>query len=386
MHFPVAMELSNLIEKNLFTSEIGRATATFLTDELKAKPDLATNVSLVLLERLRLCNQPKNLWFIEDMPTKDGGNFHAAGRLWQCGSLLCSGCQQLNSRQKRKRLRAVLKATKLRTGEDFKFITFTVPNQNLSLMQSHEFVDYAFSLFRKRKWFIETFRGSVKCYEFTVTKVGIHFHVHLLAVVRFISFKKIRSEWTDCVQNAAMEFIGKRLLINTSDGNLWIDVTKCRDLDGIVFELCKYITKSNSWTKLDAAEMFAYMTCERLPRTFEMLGSFRLLDASLRKAAQSVEANSEGTEPIVHKTSLNDGLCRESWRARAERLGVGYSITQLHAEFDGKRDRRLQFLKRQFPTRTILEAPNLGILAKTAMDSHRSLRELYDIIEARDGM
>ena len=377
------MELKALIEKHLFTCEVGRATSTFLTQKLKEKPDLANDVTLVLIERLRLCNQPKNLWFIENMERRDGGNFHAAGRLWQCGSLLCSGCQQLLTRGKRKRLRAVIKATKLRVGENFKFITFTVPNQGLSLMKSHEWVDYAFSLFRKRKWVRETFRSGVKNYEFTVTKIGIHFHVHMIAVVKYIAFSKIREEWTDCVQTSAEKFFGERLTVRNADRLLSVHVDPVKNMEKLIFELCKYITKSNSWTKLEPAEIFAYMTCERLPRTFEMLGQWRLLDAELRKAAQSVEANNDAPRPIVHNTSLNDGRCRETWRDEAVRLGAMATIRIMYRDFERRHEQRLDFLQRQFPTRSILHAPNHGKTASTEGERHRSLAELYDIIESR---
>lgn len=378
------MDFDALVNKADLTAELGRASATYLKEILLRHPKKISNLAVVLQQRITLCNSPKNLWFIKDKKKSNGETFHAYGRYWRCNSIICSGCQQIRSRDKRRRLRNVLKQMKPRQGETYQFITLTVPNQNLTLFANHEFVDYAFSLFRKRKWFKERFRGSVKSFEFTKNKKGIHFHVHMLALSKYIDYSKLRVEWTECVQKSAKKFLGNELTVHTADQLLIVKVKKIYDLDSMVFELCKYITKGDSWTKVNELELLEYATAPLLPRLFEMLGCFRTADQEIRKAAQSVEANSAEREPIVHNKKLNDGVTHEvaeTWRTIAETWPLHRAIDRLNREFETSIATRRGYLEQANPTRSIVSLPNFPEHAYINGKSHRSLLELYDLLD-----
>lgn len=379
------MTLEQLQQKAELTAELGRATATYLLDILKKFPHESTDYKAFVAERIRLCNDPKNFWFAKDFKARNGDRFNASGKYFHCNSVVCSSCQQHRSRDKRRRLRSVLKLIEPRSNESFQFVTLTVPNGNRSLYDNHKFVDYAFSLLRKRKWFIETFRGAVKCYEFTKTPKGMHFHVHMLSLSRYIQFNKLRVEWTDCVRKALKKKFDEDMTVHTADQLLFANVKKVYDLDSMVFELTKYITKSDSWLKVKQLELLEYATADQLPRMFEMLGKFRLVDQELRGVGSLDEAGRESEGPIVHKTKLNDGgspNTRETWRDYVKGHGLANAIHRLYIDFDAIKARRLEHLEKTHPYTSIIALPYLPIETATESKRHRSLKAIYAAIDA----
>ena len=234
------------------------------------------------LIRIRACALRSNHWVADDLHNEKTGELYAGnGTNWSCNSKLCPSCISKASNRSRKELSLALENQKLLTGESYKFITLTITNPNLSLLETRAIVDRAYTLFRKRKFFIEKIRGGSKSEEFTVTESGYHYHLHLLCVTRFLSFEKLRTEWTECVRiafaenNIPFEVKNKDNLLSVVVKRVSSSRTSKTGLKGAIQEVCKYVTKSDSWEKLPEKDLVEIASIKRFPRMFELFGFFR---------------------------------------------------------------------------------------------------------------
>ena len=93
-----------------------------------------------------------------------------------------------------------------------------------------------------------------------------------------MSFEQFRKEWTDCVRIAFEEF-NIPFEVKNKDGLLSVKIERVtaspNGLKGAVQEVCKYITKSDSWEKLPEKDLMEIASIERFPRMFELFGYFR---------------------------------------------------------------------------------------------------------------
>ena len=232
-----------------------------------------------LVNRLLVCNERENHWIGDDLHNTETGELYSAnGTLSSCGSKLCPSCIVKASNRSRKELKLALKNQKLLTGEMYQFVTLTIPNPNLSLIQTREVIDRIWTLFRKRDYFKQKIRGGSKSEEFTLTENGYHYHYHLLCITRFLNFTEFRREWSDCIEIAFREF-NLPCKFKTDDGLAMVKIKRLNSsvngLKGAIQEVCKYVTKSDSWEKLPQKDLIEIASIKRFWRMFELFGSFR---------------------------------------------------------------------------------------------------------------
>jgi hypothetical protein len=233
-----------------------------------------------LCNRIWACSERENHFLGDDLHNRETGELYAGnGNLWGCGSKLCPSCVAKSSNRSRKELTLALRNQKLFTGESYQFITLTMPNPNLPLLQTRSIMDRAWSLFRKRDYFVEKIRGGSKSEEFTITENGYHYHFHLLCVTRFLSFDTFRREWTECLRIAFGE-LNLPCEFNTADGLAMVKIKRLNSsingLKAAVQEVCKYVTKSDSWEKISEKDLLDIAKIERFPRMFELFRFFRV--------------------------------------------------------------------------------------------------------------
>ncbi len=231
-----------------------------------------------LLHRLEACSLPLNHWIGDDLHNEETGELYEAnGNFWGCGSRLCPNCVAKLSRRSRKQLRLAIKDQKLLIGEHYRFITLTMPNPNRTLLATRKIIDRAWQLFRKRDYFKNKIRGGSKSEEFTVTENRYHYHIHILCISRFINYDVFRQDWTECLETAFREN-NIPFNVRTADGLAMIKVEKVsgrRNIENAILEVCKYITKNDSWEKIPAEDLIEIASIKRFPRMFELFGCFR---------------------------------------------------------------------------------------------------------------
>ena len=222
-----------------------------------------------------------------------------------------------------------------------------MPHNNLPPKVCRNIINYAWSLFRKRKYF-ENITAGIKSEEFTFTKNGYHYHLHLLALCKYIDYQTIREIWTDCLTKAFAEN-KTEVKFNTSDGKAIIKCIKIpnthKALKKMSFELTKYITKADSWNKIPSDDLLEIALTERFPRMFEIFGRFK-------ETRQSI---------IVHKQIISDGTLREkslSWRKIVWLKGRETYEAQLTNEFERTKSIRIHQLKLKFKYATFFYTPD----------------------------
>jgi hypothetical protein len=257
----------------------GASSALALFDALK-QHKIKDEEVWALGNRIRVCSERENHWVGDDLHNTETGELYAGnGNLWSCSSKLCPSCVAKASNRSRNELKLALKNQKLLTGEMYQFITLTIPNPNLSLVQTRTILNRIWSLFRKRDYFKQKVRGGSKSEEFTLTANGYHYHYHLLCATRFLNFNEFRRVWTECIKTVFKEF-NLPCEFKTDDGLAMVKIKRLSSsvngLKGAIQEVCKYITKSDSWEKLPQKDLIEIASIKRFWRMFEIFGSFNI--------------------------------------------------------------------------------------------------------------
>lgn len=341
--------------KHAETAAAEREATQLIAEAVKIASDAVLPNDLILLdafrERLTACSDTNNIWIADDLHSEVTGDlFSGSGRYWSCGSKLCSHCVAKQSRRARSKFRKAIDRQKLYVGEDLYFVTLTQVNPDLSILQTRELINRAWQLFRKRRYIRRIIAGYGKAEEFTVTKNGIHYHLHAIVRSRFIRYRLFRQIWTECVQTAFMEK-GLPLQISNADGLLSCKISKIHNVEKALKEVCKYITKSDSWRKIRQSDLLDIVRCERFPRMFELGGSF----AAEHEDVLESETTDGNTRPILDTEALSDAPRQRTaagWRNDVSQMSFWQWQINLQTEIEQcKRVRRAE-LRRKYPFAT----------------------------------
>lgn len=340
-------------DRQLARAAAGREAAEQLEKITSSVPAGFRHELLALSSRIRLCNDPQNAWLVHNAPaspsigrdrdrmTASIDRYDAVGRFWRCGSKLCPDCLARTSRTNRKRLREALNAQKRHRGERYYFTTFTIPNPGLSLIETRSIVAHAWTLFRKRKLCVSLIRGGSKTEEFTVTPHGYHYHLHCLWLSKYLSYQEVRRVWTDCVEASFREH-GREFVCHNKDGLLSVKVKPVEPNERIVQEVCKYITKSDSWKKLRSSDLLEVAMIRKWHRMFELFGSFR--------SSSSSEAAEE--DSILDTRPPKGGMksaAASYWRDRIVGQNIDDYLSDLYDEFNRCINGRMRQLELRYP-------------------------------------
>ncbi len=368
---------SNLSNREIFCAE-QKIRATFKreqTNGIVARLRQSQNrTALACAERLERCASPSNVFIADDLHNADGEAYSANGNLWSCSSLLCQNCTGKLARNNRKTIRHVVKNEKLFVGENWYFITLTMPDLLLK-DYSLDFITLvfqkAFEAFthrnndaRKRTQYQKLIRGVFKNAEFTYTEnQTFHFHAHLLAIakskIQRDNFSLIRNLWTKALEKS-FEFYGIPFELNTSDNLAVVNVQKVNfaNREKTIRELCKYVTKSDSWQNIPLAEIEKIIERPRRVRMFEALGvcreSAKKMRDDLTKARCDSRANITGETYLDTKqvTPRKVKQRRASWRVRIKEMSLDEYKKELDTEVLQVQSYRRRQLSRSYPAAT----------------------------------
>lgn len=328
--------------------EYGRDVSYRLKDFVQlAHPDDQKEI-IALSARIFYCNAHENNWIGENLYNRESDeHFDGFGRYWHCSSKLCSYCQRLNARRNRNALRYALGEQRLLVGQHYRFITFTLPNLGLKIPPTREVIDYAWSLLRKRLFFVRSVVGGAKAEEFTRTRNGYHYHLHVLAITNAISAGLLRAEWTDCVKKAFKKF-NHDFQCPTSDGLLFVNIKIVHDLKQVANEVCKYITKADSWKKMPIEDLLEIALVRKWSRMFDLFGSFRNI-ADKPKRNPKKDPNDGGDPRDLFGDDPEPEEARINWRSLVQTMPLDKYLQRLKAEVDATIARRSSLLQLKFP-------------------------------------
>lgn len=302
-----------------------------------------------LITRLTLCNNRGNHWHSPEIYNHDTGEcYEGVGQFWQCGSKLCPNCLAKHAQRSRKRLRQAFEHNLLFPGERFYFVTFTMPNPRRSLIATRDIIQDAWQRFRKRKLCVDLVRGGVKSEEFTVTANGYHYHLHLIIRSRFLRYNDVRRIWTECL-DAAFTKANVPYAVNTTDGMAIVKIQPLSNREKAIQEVCKYITKSDSWIRVPPSELIAIAMIKKWHRMFELFGTF---------------ADRNKRSPILDTRSTSDAESRsenEYWRDVVDRIGAKAYSERLLAEFEATKAIRLEQIRFKWPHAIVTICDSLDV-------------------------
>jgi hypothetical protein len=375
-------------EKSENVSDVLKAAAVAVGDE----------TALALAERMRQCSLKSNHYLAEDLTDANGECFDGFGNLWGCGSKLCHSCVTRAASRNRRLAREVLENTKLirrkyfcylkkksvTEQEKYRFVTLTMPKVNLSCIETLNLLRRAWELFRKLDFTKNYFSGFVKSTEFTVRNdKTYHAHLHLLAVSVFIPEKLIKKYWLNCVRTAFNES-GVKFKANA----VVVNLKKVDSIDAALNEICKYLTKSESWSAVPKAHLLEVANVARFPRMFEMTGRLKktaqrikaqkLFEKQLR--AETKNAPNMGAD-YLDKNGVTDGnnpkvssVRREHWRDLVPKIGYKRYAVELEAQVTAAVRVRQEILTKKYPLATFKDLtgfvwhdPNLEFVDEIAV-------------------
>jgi hypothetical protein len=380
-------------EKSESVSDILKAAAVVADDE----------TALALAERMRQCSLKSNHYLADDLYDENGDCFNGFGNLWGCASKLCHSCMTKAASRNRKLAREVLDNTKLIRREYFcyvkrksvieqeklRFVTLTMPKANLSCIQTLGLLKRAWELFRKLDFTKNYFDGFVKSTEFTVrADKTYHAHLHLLAVSFFIPEKLIKNFWLNCVRTAftesGLKFKASGVVVNL----------KMAD-ENSVNEVCKYLTKSESWSEIPKAHLLEIANVRRFPRMFELTGRLKKVARRIREqkefekqARVEIENAANTGADYLDKNGVTDGNNsrvsdgrRENWRDLVKKNGFCWYVKELETQVTEAMRVRQEILTRKYPLATFKDLtgfvwhdPNLEFIDEIAV----SVRDIWE--------
>jgi hypothetical protein len=329
-------------------SEEGRSIARHIDDAILSELPDDYELLTIQAHRIRACNRDHNNWYATDLHDTDGECYDGSGRFWFCGSKMCPYCLAKQTRRNRKNLRKSIDAQKLIVGENLHFLTLTMPNEGLDLLEARSLMNYAWVIFRKRKWFRSRVIGGCKSEEFTLTKRGFHYHLHAIVRSRYIEYHAFRAEWTSALR-VAFERKGMKLSIATSDKLAIANCVRVRSIDDAVNEVAKYVTKSTSWKRVTSTALLDLCRIRRWPRMFELFGSFsqEALRVSSVDEASVEEQEERSNKAILDTTSISDGSSATNWRTAASTMFADRYLAQFEQSlYEHWQARVLQLKKR----------------------------------------
>ncbi len=262
-----------------------------------------------LADRIQACSQRENHFLASDLHSTDTGELYdGKGSLWACNSRICPSCVAKLSKRNRKIARYVFENEKVFLGERWFFITLTMPDlllKEFPLLFCRSVLNEAWRKFSRSAWFTKVIRGGMKSEEFTVgTFDQYHYHYHLLSVcknrVTSNDFVEIRREWTKALKFSFKKH-GLKFECLTTDGLANVRVDRVYNKDRAILELCKYFTKSESWSKIPPGQLADIATVKRFPRAFEVFGA-------CKETAKAIKPNQSEKTPTESPNAENESV------------------------------------------------------------------------------
>jgi hypothetical protein len=334
--------------------------------------------SLFTAEHLLANAGTDNHFVAENLLSLAGETFTGYGSFTVASSSLDSAYLKAKSKKSRKAITFALELCKTylaanKIGAYKHFITFTQPTLiGVNLKDTFAVADYAWSLFRKRKYFVENIFGAVIAEEFTLgdnykaenrlwsaDKDGYHAHRHLITFGKWLDVERLKIDWTECLELAATKF-GYRLNFPTANGYAVVNRKTVWSDDKAIDELGKYICKSSTFDELPASEIIQVekaLQGKRMLQTFGQCnkrvgtraGDLHLDTTSLIDGKQSEKV------VTVNKNKVKKNYLKATFQEKLEAGGLDHARIYLRKELAKRRKWRIDNFLERFPSALVTD-------------------------------
>jgi hypothetical protein len=334
--------------------------------------------SLFTAENLLANACTANHFVAENLYTKDGERYTGFGSWNVVSSSLDCAYLKVKSKKSRKAITFALElckthlaANKIKAHKNF--LTFTMPTLiGVNLKETFAVADYAWSLFRKRKVFVDNIYGAVIAEEFTLgnkyklenrvwsaEKDGYHAHRHLIVFGKWLDVELLKIDWTECLELAAVKF-GYRLKFPTAKGYAVVNRKTVWSDDNAIAELGKYICKSSTFDELPASEIIQVekaLQGKRMLQTFgqcnKRVGT-KAADAHL-DTTSLIDGKQSSNVVTVNETRVKRNYLKDGFRENFESKGLEHARIYLKRELAKRRKWRIDDFLERNPTALITD-------------------------------
>ncbi len=335
--------------------------------------------ALFTAESLLANSSTSNHFVAENLQTASGGeSFTGFGSWTVTSSSLDSAYLKAKSKKSRKAItyalelcKSYLAANKISAHKHF--ITFTQPTLiGVGLEKTFVVADYAWSLFRKRKYFVENIYGAVIAEEFTLgdrykaekrawsnDKDGFHVHRHLIAFGKFLDVERLKIDWTECLELAGAMF-GYSLNFNTANGLAVVNRKTVWSDENAIKELGKYICKNSTFDALPASEILSVeqtLQGKRMLQTFgecnkrvgTKVGDHHLDTTSV------IDGKEASNLVITNENKVKKNYLKATFQEKFEAEGIEQARIYLKREISKRRKWRIDNFLERFPTALVTD-------------------------------
>jgi hypothetical protein len=334
--------------------------------------------SLFTAEHLLANSGTSNHFVAENLCSAMGEFYTGYGSFTVASSSLDAAYLKAKSKKSRKAITFALELCKTHLAANkisaYKhFITFTQPTLiGVGLEKTFAVADYAWSLFRKRKYFVEKIFGAVIGEEFTLgdkykaenrlwsaDKDGYHTHRHLIAFGKWLDVERLKIDWTECLELAATKF-GYRLNFTTSNGLGVVHRETVRSDDKAIDELGKYICKSSTFDDLPASEIIAV---EKVLQGKRMLQTFGKCNKRVGRKQVDAHLDTKGVIDgkesqklvTVNENKVKKNYLKATFQEKLESGGLEHARTYLRKELGKRRKWRIDNFLERFPSALVTD-------------------------------
>jgi hypothetical protein len=334
--------------------------------------------SLFTAEHLLANAGTSNHFIAENLQAASGESFTGFGAWTVSSSSLDCAYLKAKSKKSKKAITFALELCKTylaanKIGAYTHFITFTQPTLiEVNLKDTFAVADYAWSLFRKRKYFVENILGAVIAEEFTLgdnykaesrvwsaDKDGYHAHRHLVAVGKWLDVEQLKIHWTECLEIAAVKF-GYGFSFNTANGLAVVNRQTVWSDDKAIDELGKYICKSSTFDDLPASEIIAV---EKALQGKRMLQTFGLCNKRVGTKAGDVHLDTtsviDGKQSqkvvTVNENKVKRNYLKAVFQEKLESGGLEHARIYLKRELAKRRKWRIDNFLERFPAALVTD-------------------------------
>jgi viroplasmin and RNaseH domain-containing protein len=334
--------------------------------------------SLFTAEHLLANSGTANHFVAENLCSAMGEFYTGYGAFTVASSSLDAAYLKAKSKKSRKAITFALELCKThlaanKIGAFTHFITFTQPTLiGVGLEKSFAVADYAWSLFRKRKYFVENIFGAVIAEEFTLgepykkesrawafDKDGFHIHRHLIAYGKWLKVEQLKIDWTQCLELAATKF-GYELSFNTANGLANVNRQTVWNDSKAIEELGKYICKNSTFDDLPASEIIAVEKALQGKRTLQTFGK-----CNKRVGTQAANAhfNTTGVNDgeqsqklvTVNENKVKKNYLKATFQEKLESGGLEHARIYLRNELGKRRKWRIDNFLERFPSALVTD-------------------------------
>jgi hypothetical protein len=334
--------------------------------------------SLFTAEHLLANSGTANHFVAENLYSATGESYTGYGCFTMASSSLDSAYLKAKSKKSRKAITFALELCKThltanKIGAYKHFITFTQPTLiGVGLERTFAVADYAWSLFRKRKYFIENIFGAVIAEEFTLgenykresrawtfEKDGFNAHRHLIAFGKWLDVEQLKIDWTECLELAAVKF-GYCLKFNTANGLAVVNRQTVWSDDKAIDELGKYICKSSTFDELPASEIIQVEQALQNKRMLQTFGK-----CNKRVGTQVADSHLDTTSVIdgkqsqkvvtVNENKVKKNYLKATFQEKLESGGLEHARIYLRKELSKRRKWRIDNFLERFPSALVTD-------------------------------